>query len=99
MLGLVETLVGRTLGSLRGLLGGIDRIKLLKNVNCTVVYVAQVFIRNTTDLRFESIHYDESIHCDESIHYDESIQLPLPFLSSSFAYTHPIELGVGPLGS
>ena len=52
------------------------------------MYAAQVFIRNTTDLRFESIHYTL-----------ESIQLPLPFLSSSFAYIHPIELGMGPLGS
>ena len=34
----------------------------------------------------------------ESIHPGESIQLPFPFLPSSFAYTHLIELGVGPLG-
>ena len=35
----------------------------------------------------------------KSIHCDKSIQLALPFLSSSFAHTHPIEIGVGPLGS
>ena len=36
MLRLVETLVGRTLGSLRGLRRGLGRIKLLKNVNWSV---------------------------------------------------------------
>ena len=35
-LGLVETLIGRTLGSLRGLRGSIGHIKLLKNVNQSV---------------------------------------------------------------
>ena len=33
------------------------------------VYAAQVFIRNTTDLRIESIHQDESIHHNESIQW------------------------------
>ena len=51
------------------------------------LHAAHVFIRNTTDLRIESIQYAESI------------QLPLHFLPSSFEYTHPIELRVGPLGS
>ena len=74
------------------------------------LHAAQVFKRNTTDLRIESIQQTtESIRSRidsllnrfslESIQPGESIQLPLPFLPSSFAYTHPIELGVGPLGS
>ena len=82
MLGLVETLVRRTLGSLRGPLGRrMVRKKLLNCVNCVV------------SARYPRIYKKYN---RPSI---ESIQLPLPFLSSSFAYTRPIELGVGPLGS
>ena len=58
------------------------------------IYAAQVFIRNTTNLSFELIQ-----STIESIHLGELIQLPLPYLPSSSVYTHPIELGVGSLGS
>ena len=69
-------------------------------IKLVFLHAAQVFIRNTTELRFESIQSTiKSIHCGESIQPGESIQLPLPFIPSSFTYTHPFELGVGPLGS
>ena len=69
------------------------------------LHAALVFIRNATNIKIESIQgplnrfivVNRFNH--ESIHPGELIQLPLALLPSSFVYTHPIELGVGPLGS
>ena len=60
MLGLVETLVGRELGGLGGLREGLRHVELLK---LNILHAALVFIRNTTDLTDESIHWThELIH-------------------------------------
>ena len=87
MLGLVETLVERTLGSLKGLGRGLGRQKLLKFDNCYV------------STRCPRIYKKYNRPKDRIDSISKSIQLPILFLSSSFTYTHPIELGVGPLGS
>ena len=99
MLGLVETLVGRTLGSLRGLGRGLGCQKLLNCDNCSVSARCPGIYKKyhrPQDWINSMEHWIDSVmnRCNT-----ESIQLSLPFLPSSFAYTHPFELGVGPLGS
>ena len=106
MLGLVETLLGRTQGSLRGFLEGLGRIKLLKNVNHLCLCTLPRYLKEippTSSLNRFKVPLNRFIVVnrfnDESIHPVESIQLPVPFLPSSFTYTHPIDLGVRPQGS
>ena len=57
MLGLVETLVGRELGGLGGLVKGLGHAELLKIGKLNILHTARVFISNTIDLTNESIHW------------------------------------------
>ena len=56
MLGLVETLLGRGLGGLRGLIEGLGRAELQKTAKLLYSACCRVFISNAIDLTDESNH-------------------------------------------